>query len=42
LTWIPITVQGILNKDNKEWSHTKHTRQISINEIEGMDGQSAA
>jgi hypothetical protein len=42
LTWIPITVQGILNKDNKEWCHTKHTRQISINEIEGMDGQSAA
>jgi hypothetical protein len=42
LTWIPITIQGIINKDNKEWSHTKHTRQISINEIEGMDGQSAA
>ncbi|AKA69657.1 glycosyl transferase family 2 [Clostridium scatologenes] len=34
LTWIPITVQGILNKDKKEWSHTKHIRQISIQEVE--------
>ena len=34
LTWIPITIQGILDKDNKEWSHTLHTRQISINELE--------
>jgi cellulose synthase/poly-beta-1,6-N-acetylglucosamine synthase-like glycosyltransferase len=42
LTWIPITVQGILNMNNKEWISTKHTRQISINEIEGVDGQSAA
>lgn len=42
LTWVPITVQGILNMNNKEWIHTKHTRQISINEIEEVDGQSAA
>lgn len=33
LTWIPITVQGILNKNNKDWSHTKHIRQIGIGEI---------
>lgn len=33
LTWIPITVQGIMNKNNKEWSHTKHTRQIGIDEV---------
>ena len=42
LTWIPITIQGIINMNNKEWISTKHTRQISINEIEGVDGQSAA
>lgn len=42
LTWIPITMQGIINKKNKEWCHTKHTRQISIKEIEDMDGQPAA
>lgn len=34
LTWIPITIQGILDKNNKDWNHTKHTRQISIQELE--------
>jgi len=34
LTWVPITIQGILNKNNKEWFHTQHTRQISIKELE--------
>lgn len=34
LTWIPITIQGIMDKDKKEWSHTKHIRQISIQEVE--------
>ena len=30
VTWIPITIQGILNKNNKEWSHTKHVRNVEI------------
>ncbi len=34
LTWVPIALQGILDRDSKEWSHTLHTRQISINELE--------
>ena len=34
LTWIPITIQGIIDKDKKEWSHTKHMRQIGIQEVE--------
>lgn len=34
LTWIPITIQGILNKNDKEWSHTKHIRQMSIQEMD--------
>lgn len=34
LTWIPITLQGIIHKNKKEWSHTKHTRDISISELE--------
>lgn len=34
LTWIPITVIGWLKRDNKEWSHTKHTRQITLEELE--------
>lgn len=33
LTWVPITMQGIANKDNKEWSHTKHVRQLGIYEM---------
>ena len=33
ITWIPVAILGIINKDNKEWSHTKHTRVISLEEI---------
>jgi cellulose synthase/poly-beta-1,6-N-acetylglucosamine synthase-like glycosyltransferase len=34
LTWIPIGIQGIMDRNKKEWSHTQHTRQISINEMD--------
>ncbi len=34
LTWVPITIQGFLSKDNKNWCHTIHTREISIKELE--------
>ena len=34
LTWIPIAVIGWFKKDNKEWSHTKHTRSITLDELE--------
>lgn len=34
LTWLPIAIQGFLSKDNKVWSHTVHTRKISIRELE--------
>jgi cellulose synthase/poly-beta-1,6-N-acetylglucosamine synthase-like glycosyltransferase len=34
LTWVPITIQGFLSKDNKNWNHTLHTRTISIKELE--------
>ncbi|GAA0077531.1 glycosyltransferase family 2 protein [Clostridium sp. CTA-5] len=33
ITWIPITIQGIINKNNKEWSHTKHVRSIEIYDV---------
>jgi cellulose synthase/poly-beta-1,6-N-acetylglucosamine synthase-like glycosyltransferase len=42
LSWIPITIQGIIDKNKKEWSHTKHTRQISISDIESVDNKSVA
>ena len=34
LTWVPITIQGFLSKNNKDWNHTEHTREISINDLE--------
>ena len=33
LTWIPITIQGMLDKNNKEWNHTQHVRQIEICDV---------
>jgi cellulose synthase/poly-beta-1,6-N-acetylglucosamine synthase-like glycosyltransferase len=33
ITWIPITIQGIINKNKKDWCHTKHTRQLTIDEM---------
>ncbi|WP_297634251.1 glycosyltransferase family 2 protein [uncultured Clostridium sp.] len=30
ISWIPITIQGIIDKDKKEWSHTKHVRNVEI------------
>ncbi|MGE5676616.1 MAG: glycosyltransferase family 2 protein [Pseudomonadota bacterium] len=34
LTWIPIAAQGIVMMKNKEWSHTLHTRKVTIHELE--------
>jgi len=34
LTWVPIAVIGVMNKNKKEWFHTQHTRKISINELQ--------
>jgi len=34
ITWIPITIQGFLSKNNKDWSHTRHSREISILDLE--------
>jgi hypothetical protein len=33
LSWIPIIILGIINKNKKEWNHTVHTRQITIKEL---------
>ena len=34
LTWMPITIIGCLKKNQKEWFHTQHTREISISDVE--------
>ena len=33
LTWIPITIQGILRKNNKDWNPTKHVRNVKICDV---------
>ena len=33
LTWVPITLIGMIHSDKKEWSHTAHTRKINMSEI---------
>lgn len=32
-SWIPIVFLGFLNRKDKQWSHTKHTRSISYDEV---------
>ncbi len=33
LTWLPIIIQGYIDKDKKEWVHTLHTRALDISEM---------
>lgn len=32
-SWVPIVFLGFINRKDKEWSHTKHTRGISYQEV---------
>ena len=33
LTWIPIIIQGFINKDQNIWVHTLHTRALEISDV---------
>lgn len=33
ITWIPITIQGIMRRNNKEWNPTKHVRSVEVCDI---------
>ncbi|WP_010680958.1 glycosyltransferase family 2 protein [Acetivibrio cellulolyticus] len=33
ITWIPIMVQGYIDRDKKEWVHTLHTRALDITDM---------
>jgi cellulose synthase/poly-beta-1,6-N-acetylglucosamine synthase-like glycosyltransferase len=33
ITWIPITIQGIIRRNNKEWNPTKHVRSVEVCDI---------
>jgi len=32
-SWVPIIIVGFIHRNNKDWSHTKHTRSISYSEM---------
>lgn len=32
-TWVPVTFLGFLHRHDKVWSHTVHTRGVSMNEV---------
>ena len=34
LTWVPIIIQGFIDRNNTEWNHTLHVRALSISDIE--------
>jgi hypothetical protein len=34
-TWIPIIFLGFIHRNEHEWSHTKHTRSMSYDDIMG-------
>ncbi|WP_409298863.1 glycosyltransferase family 2 protein [Peribacillus sp. SCS-26] len=36
LSWIPVTILGFIKKNQREWSHTEHTRAVAIEELEMM------
>lgn len=37
ITWIPISIHGIIDKNKKEWNHTLHTRSVSITDLEKVN-----
>ncbi|WP_242971945.1 glycosyltransferase family 2 protein [Haloimpatiens massiliensis] len=37
ITWLPISIEGIVKKNDKEWSHTLHTRSIKITDLEKVN-----
>lgn len=37
ITWLPISIQGIIDKNKKEWNHTLHTRSVNITDLEKVN-----
>jgi hypothetical protein len=34
LSWWPITIYAFFTQNNKQWSHTQHTRVIRLEEVQ--------
>lgn len=37
ITWLPISIHGIIDRNKKEWSHTVHTRSVNISDLEKVN-----
>lgn len=37
LTWVPIIIQGFMDRNKKEWVHTIHTRAIDLTDIKSTE-----
>jgi cellulose synthase/poly-beta-1,6-N-acetylglucosamine synthase-like glycosyltransferase len=37
ITWLPISIVGIIDRNKKEWSHTVHTRSVNITDLEKVN-----
>lgn len=37
ITWIPISIQGIIDRNKKDWNHTAHTRSVNITDLEKVN-----
>ncbi|WP_310550855.1 glycosyltransferase family 2 protein [Paenibacillus glufosinatiresistens] len=38
LSWYPITFYAFFTQNNKQWSHTKHTRVVRLEEVQSKQG----
>ncbi|WP_454190229.1 glycosyltransferase family 2 protein [Paenibacillus sp. Marseille-Q7038] len=38
LSWYPITLYAFFTQNNKQWSHTKHTRVVRLEEVQSKQG----
>ncbi|MBO2943467.1 glycosyltransferase family 2 protein [Paenibacillus sp. F411] len=38
LSWYPITVYAFFTQNNKQWSHTQHTRVVRLEEVQSKQG----
>eukprot|EP01122_Echinamoeba_exundans_P003091 TRINITY_DN13247_c0_g1_i1.p1 TRINITY_DN13247_c0_g1~~TRINITY_DN13247_c0_g1_i1.p1 ORF type:complete len:414 (+),score=51.82 TRINITY_DN13247_c0_g1_i1:386-1627(+) len=39
LSWYPITVYAFFTQNNKQWSHTEHTRVVRLEEVQSKQGE---
>lgn len=37
LTWVPIIIAGFINRHEKEWAHTEHTRNLEIDDMHRLE-----